>query len=100
MEASFDILAFLLLIAALVAILTRRLRLPYATGLVAAGMFVSFLPFEPAISLTRELIFIALLPPLVFEAAYRIPWNRLRRERDPDDEGSRSRRGAISSTGR
>lgn len=80
MEVRFDILAFLLLIAAIVAILTRRLHLPYATALVAAGMGVSFLPFAPAISITRDLVFTVLLPPLVFEAAFRIPWKALRRD--------------------
>ena len=80
MEARFDILALLLLIAAVVAILTRRLHLPYATGLVAAGMGVAFLPFAHSIGITKDLIFTALLPPLVFEAAYRIPWKELRRD--------------------
>ena len=79
MEAHFDSLAFLLLIAAIVAILTRRLHLPYATGLVAAGMAVALLSFVQ-ITVTKELIFSALLPPLVFEAAFRIPWKELRRD--------------------
>ncbi len=79
MEAHFDILAFLLLIAAIVAILTRRLHLPYATGLVAAGMGVALLSFVQ-ITVTKDIIFMALLPPLVFEAAYRIPWKELRRD--------------------
>jgi Na+:H+ antiporter len=78
-EAHFDSLAFLLLIAAIVAILTRRLHLPYATGLVAAGMAVALLSFVQ-ITVTKELIFSALLPPLVFEAAFRIPWKELRRD--------------------
>ena len=80
MEVRFDILAFLLLIAAIVAILSRRLRLPYATGLVAAGMGLSLLPFAPAINITKDLIFTVLLPPLIFEAAFRIPWKALRRD--------------------
>ena len=60
----------LLLIASIVAILTRRLHVPYSVGLVAAGMAVALLPFAPKISLTRELIFTGLLPPLIFEAAF------------------------------
>jgi len=38
MKLSFESAALLLLIAAVVAMLTRRLRLPYSAGLVAAGM--------------------------------------------------------------
>ena len=80
MEISFGVGAVLLLVAAVVAIVTRRLHLPYAVGLVAAGMGLAWLPFAPRIELTRDLLFSALLPPLVFEAAYRIPWQALRRD--------------------
>ena len=41
--------ALLLLIAAVVAMLTRRLRLPYSVGLVAAGIFLAALPFAPKV---------------------------------------------------
>lgn len=80
MELDFQTGALLLLIAAVVAMLTRRLRLPYSVGLVAAGIFLAVLPLAPNVSLTQDLIFIALLPPLLFEAAFYIQWNRLRRD--------------------
>ncbi len=70
----------LLLIASIVAILTRRLRLPYSVGLVAAGMALPLLPFAPKITLTRDLIFTGLLPPLIFEAAFYLRWKELRRD--------------------
>jgi CPA1 family monovalent cation:H+ antiporter len=70
----------MILIAAVVAMLTRRLRLPYSVGLVAAGIFLAALPFAPNVSLTKDLIFTALLPPLLFEAAFYIHWNELRRD--------------------
>lgn len=79
MEPNFQTATLLLLIAAVVAMLTRRLRLPYSVGLVAAGIILAFLPFAPRIVLTKELLFTALLPPLLFEAAYYIHWDRLRR---------------------
>jgi monovalent cation:H+ antiporter, CPA1 family len=72
MELDFQTGALLLLIAAVVAMLTRRVRLPYSVGLVAAGIFLAVLPFVPKISLTKDLIFTALLPPLLFEAAFNI----------------------------
>jgi CPA1 family monovalent cation:H+ antiporter len=80
MKLSFESAALLLLIAAVVAMLTRRLRLPYSAGLVAAGMGLALLPFSPAVSLTKELLFTALLPPLIFEAAFHLPWKPLRRD--------------------
>ena len=69
----------LLLIAAVVAMLTRRLRLPYSVGLVVAGIILAAFPFAPKISLTKDLIFTALLPPLLFEAAFYLHWKELRR---------------------
>jgi len=79
MEINFQTVMLLLLIAAVVAMLTRRLRLPYSVGLVVAGIVLAVLPFAPKIVLTKDLIFTALLPPLLFEAAFYIPWHQLRR---------------------
>ncbi len=70
----------LLLTAAVVAMLTRRLRLPYSVGLVAAGILLAFLPYAPRVELTKDLIFSVLLPPLLFEAAFYIHWEDLRRD--------------------
>jgi monovalent cation:H+ antiporter, CPA1 family len=79
MELSFQSGALLLLVAAVVAILTRRLRLPYSVGLVVAGIVLAMLPFAPKVNLTKDLIFTGLLPPLLFEAAFYIHWDQLRR---------------------
>ncbi|HLK67375.1 MAG TPA: sodium:proton antiporter [Bryobacteraceae bacterium] len=72
--------ALFLLIAAVVAMLTRKLRLPYTAGLVAAGIGLAFLPFTPTLNLTRDLIFLVLLPPLIFEAAFQLDWKQLRQD--------------------
>ena len=79
MELTFQAGALLLLIAAVVAMLTRRLRLPYSVGLVAAGIILAIVPFAPKVSLTKDFIFTALLPPLLFEASFYIHWEELRR---------------------
>ncbi len=79
MNLNFQTGELLLLIAAVVAMLTRRLRLPYSVGLVAAGIILAILPFAPKVSLTKDLIFTALLPPLLFEAAFYMHWDQLRR---------------------
>jgi CPA1 family monovalent cation:H+ antiporter len=80
MELNLENGALLLLIAAVVAMLTRRLRLPYTAGLVAAGIGLALLPFSPTVSFTRDLIFTGLLPPLIFEAAFQLDWQQLRRD--------------------
>jgi CPA1 family monovalent cation:H+ antiporter len=79
MQVDFQTGTLLLLIATVVAVLTKRLRLPYSAGLVAAGMVLAAVPFAPRIAVTRELVYAGLLPPLLFEAAYQIPWHHLRR---------------------
>jgi len=61
-----------------VAIATRRLRLPYSVGLVAAGIVLALLSFSPQVSLTKNLLFTVLLPPLIFEAAFGLDWRQLR----------------------
>src|SRR5256885_8605687 len=70
----------LLLVACLIAILSRRLGLPYIVGLVVAGFLIALLPNSPSLPLSRELIFNILLPPLVFEAALQLEWKRFRAE--------------------
>ncbi len=78
MDLSVEKAAVLLLIAAVVAIATRRLHLPYSVGLVAAGIVLALLPFSPQVSLTKDLLFTVLLPPLIFEAAFGLDWRQLR----------------------
>jgi CPA1 family monovalent cation:H+ antiporter len=73
-------LGLLLFIACLVAIVTRRVGLPYAIGLVAAGIGLSLTGYRSGIELTPELIFTFLLPPLIFEAALHLGWAQFKRE--------------------
>ena len=70
----FPLLGLLLFVASLVAMITRRLKLPYSAGLVAAGLALALLPIGFQVALTPELIFTIFLPPLIFEAAIQIPW--------------------------
>lgn len=75
-----DKLLLFLLIAGIVATLTRRLRVPYSAGLVLTGIILSLFPFFARGPFSKELIFNVFLPPLVFEAALQIHWKELRRE--------------------
>ncbi|HEY5048014.1 MAG TPA: sodium:proton antiporter [Rhizomicrobium sp.] len=70
----------LLLVACLVAIVTRRVGFPYAVGLVIAGIGLNLAGYRSGIELTRDLIFTLFLPPLVFEAALHLRWNQFCRE--------------------
>ncbi len=68
----------LLAVAAVVALIARRLKLPYTVGLVVAGVGLGLLNVVPEVILTKELIFRLLLPPLIFEAAFFIHWKELK----------------------
>lgn len=70
--------AFLLMVAVVVAMLTQKLNLPYSVGLMAAGIVLALSRFSPQVSLTKDLLFTVLLPPLIFQAAFYIEWRQLR----------------------
>lgn len=77
---SFESLELLLLIAVVVAILARRARLPYTVALVVAGLLLAVSGYGGQVALSKELIYTALLPPLIFEAAYQLPWREVKRD--------------------
>lgn len=72
-------LGLVLLVASIVAMISRRLELPYSIGLVGAGIVLALLPIDVKLPLSRDLIFDVFLPPLVFEAALQLRWRFFRR---------------------
>jgi CPA1 family monovalent cation:H+ antiporter len=70
----------LLGLAMVVAIVARRLRLPYTVGLVLTGLGLALARVDVGVTLTRDVIFDVILPPLLFEAAISIPWSELKRD--------------------
>jgi CPA1 family monovalent cation:H+ antiporter len=80
MGLNMERVAVLLLLAGLVSMLARKIRLPYTVGLVLAGGALAWLPLRLELSLTKDLIFSLLLPPLIFEAAFHLEWKAFRRE--------------------
>ncbi len=80
-----EVLIALLLVASLVAIFMQRFRLPYTVGLVVIGLLFTAmfdLPAEVAevISNSPAIILSLLVPPLIFEAAFHIRLEDLRRD--------------------
>lgn len=73
----------LLSIAAVVAVVSRRVRLPYTVALVLAGLALSFQPSFLQVEVSSDLILALLVPPLVFEGALALPWPELRRNLAP-----------------
>ena len=77
MELSIVVL-LMLLIASAVAMATRKLRVPYTVALVITGLILSFIrscfypKFEIGLHLTPDLLFVVLLPVLIYEAAFHL----------------------------
>jgi Na+:H+ antiporter len=74
-----EITVLLLLIASAVAVLARRLRIPYTVGLVLIGLALSLL-ISTRIQISPQIILALLVPPLIFEAAFHLRWEDLRRD--------------------
>ena len=80
MNLNIERIEILLLIAAFVAMIARRLKLPYTVGLVLAGSTLVLFPGLTDLALTKDLVFNVLLPPLIFEAAFQMEWSALCRD--------------------
>lgn len=77
-----EIVIGLLLLATLVGILARQMRVPYTLGLVVMGLFLALLP-RVKVEIPPNLILGLLVPPLVFEGAFNLNLSDLRRNLTP-----------------
>jgi CPA1 family monovalent cation:H+ antiporter len=73
-----ELLVVLLAALVFIAFAVRRVRLPLSVALVAFGLAVAILA-PGSVSISPDLVLFALLPGLVFEAAFRIDLDDLRR---------------------
>jgi CPA1 family monovalent cation:H+ antiporter len=71
------ILLLLLLFVAAFAALARKLETPYPIVLVIAGSLLGLIPGIPKITLDPELIFLVVLPPLLYAASWVTSWRDL-----------------------
>jgi CPA1 family monovalent cation:H+ antiporter len=72
-----QILILLLIVTLIVALLSRRLRVPYTLLLVIVGLVVGLLPFLPHEHLDPNLILYVFIPALLFEGAWNAELDRL-----------------------
>ena len=64
----------LLLFVVVFGLLARRLQIPYPIVMVIGGLFLSFVPGIPKITLNSDLVFFVILPPLLYSAAWTTSW--------------------------
>ena len=68
----------LLLFVVVFAALARKLQTPYPIVLVVAGLILGFVPGIPRIPLNPDVIFLLVLPPLLYSAAWLTSWREFR----------------------
>lgn len=69
------ILVTLVAFVAILAALAQRMKLPYPIVLVLGGLVLSFVPIFPNISLRPDVVFLVILPPLLFASALQTSWS-------------------------
>ena len=63
---------------ALLAAAAQRFKIPYPIVLVLGGLGLSLVPIFPDISLNPTMVFLVVLPPLLYSAALRTSWREFR----------------------
>jgi Na+/H+ antiporter len=77
MLENFPFFLGLVLAILLIIMLAGKMRVAYPVLLVLAGLAISFVPGIPKINIESELIFVIFLPPLLYDAAWKISWKEL-----------------------
>ena len=72
-----------IVVAVALAVVSRRLELPYPIVFVIAGTLIAFIPGLPPVSIASDWIFITLLPPLLFSAGWLTDWVMFRKNLRP-----------------
>jgi CPA1 family monovalent cation:H+ antiporter len=78
MNGVVEIFVVLLLAVAVLALLARKLNIPYPILFVIGGLLLGLLPGIPPVRLDPELVFLFFLPPLLFPAALFTSWRDFR----------------------
>src|SRR5213078_434315 len=73
-----EIFVGLLLAVAVLALVARKLTIPYPILFVIGGLVLSLVPKLPKVRLDPELVFLFILPPLLFPAALFTSWRDFR----------------------
>src|SRR5258705_13003079 len=73
-----EIFVGLLIAVAVLALVARRLTIPYPILFLVGGLLIGLIPKLPKVRLDPELIFLFVLPPLLFPAALFTSWRDFR----------------------
>src|SRR5215475_4467587 len=73
-----EVFVGLLLAVAILALVARRLTIPYPILFVIGGLLLGLIPNLPKVRLNPEAVFLFILPPLLFPAALFTSWRDFR----------------------
>jgi monovalent cation/hydrogen antiporter len=74
----FKIVIFIMAILISLTAIANRRKFPYPILLVAAGLIIGFVPQLPDLALDPDVVFVIILPPLLYDAASKTSWNEFR----------------------
>jgi Na+/H+ antiporter len=78
MISTIQILVFLLVVIAAVAVVSERIKIPLAIPLVIVGVVLALVPGLPTIELAPEFALLLILPPLIYSSAIAMSWREFR----------------------
>jgi Na+/H+ antiporter len=78
-----EVTCTLLIVVAALAIVAKKVGVPYPVLLVIGGLALGFVPGLPAVELEPEMVFLFFLPPLLYPAALFTSWRDFRANLGP-----------------
>jgi Na+/H+ antiporter len=74
----FKIVVFLMAILISLMAVVNKKKFPFPILLVAAGLIIGFVPQLPNLALDPDVVFLIMLPPLLYDAASKTSWHEFR----------------------
>src|ERR1041385_486775 len=74
----FKIVVFIMAILISLTALINKKKFPYPILLVFAGLIIGFIPQLPDLALNPDVVFVIILPPLLYDAASKTSWHEFK----------------------
>ncbi|HMG68184.1 MAG TPA: Na+/H+ antiporter [Chitinophagaceae bacterium] len=74
----FKIVIFIMVILISLTAIANKRKLPYPVLLVFAGLIIGFVPQLPDLALDPDVVFVIILPPLLYDAATKTSWHEFK----------------------
>lgn len=74
----FKVVVFIMAILISLTAIVNKKKFPFPVLLVFAGLFIGFVPQLPNLALDPDVVFVIILPPLLFDAASKTSWHEFR----------------------